>query len=121
MSPAPSRGYYLPGDSVTIACLADGFPLAHYLKLSKDQQILVEYQNSSTSGIVKNSYDVKFMKAITSLKLDDNGNYKCEAINQVEGTDYFSDGLASLDICKYIFQMMSLTSCQCQHSLLTQK
>ena len=99
MSPAPSRGYYLTGDSVTVTCLADGFPLAHYLKLSKDQQVFVEYQNSSTSGIV-NDHDVTFMKTITTLKLADNGNYKCEAINQVEGTDYKRESETSLKICK---------------------
>ena len=100
MSPAPSRGYYLTGDSVTVTCLADGFPLAHYLKLSKDQKVLVEYQNSSTSGIVKNSYNVTFMKTITPLKLADNGGYKCEAINQVEGTNYTSESETNLKICK---------------------
>ena len=85
--------------SVTVTCLADGFPLAHYLKLSKDQQVFVEYQNSSTSGIV-NDHDVTFMKTITTLKLADNGNYKCEAINQVEGTDYKRESETSLKICK---------------------
>ena len=100
MSPVPTRGYYLTGDSVTVMCLADGFPLAHYLKLSKDQQVLVEYQNSSTIGIVKSDYNVKFMKTITPLKLADNGNYKCEAINQVESTDYKSESETNLKICK---------------------
>ena len=120
MSLAPSRGHYLTGDSIIVTCSADGFPLAHYMKLSKDQQIFVEYQNGSTSGIVKNDHDVMFKKTITTLKLVDNGNYKCEAVNQLDGTDYFSDSLASLDICKCIFQMMSLASCQRQH-LLTLK
>ena len=101
MSPAPSRGYYLTGDSLTVTCLADGFPLAHYLKLSKDQQVFVEYQNSSISGIVKNSYNVTFMKIITTLKLADNGDYKCEAINQVEGTNNTSGSETNLKICKY--------------------
>ena len=100
MSPAPSRGYYLTGDSVTVTCLADGFPLAHYLKLSKDQKVFVEYRNSSTSSIVKNSYDVIFKEIITSLKLADNGSYKCEAKNQVEGIDYKSESETNLKICK---------------------
>ena len=100
MSPAPSREYYLTGDPVTVTCLADGFPLAHYLKLSKDQQVLVEYQNSNTSGIVKSDYNVTFTKTITPLKLADNGSYKCEAINQVEGTDYKRESETNLKICK---------------------
>ena len=102
MSPVPSRGYYLTGDSVTVTCLADGFPLAHYLKLSKDHQVLIEYRNGSTSGtdIVKNEYNVTFKKTITPLKLADNGNYKCEAINQVESTDYKSESETNLTICK---------------------
>ena len=99
MSPAPSRGYYLIGDLVTVTCLADGFPLAHYLKLSKDQQIFVVYRNRSTSGIVKSDHDVMF-KTITLLKLADNENYRCEAINQVEGTDYKSESETNLKICK---------------------
>ena len=100
MSPVPSKGYYLTGDTVTVTCLADGFPLAHYLKLSKDQQVFVEYQNSSASGIVKSDYNVKFKKIITPLKLADNGDYKCEALNQVEGTNYTSESETNLKICK---------------------
>ena len=120
MSPAPSRGYYLTNNSVTVVCLADGIPLAHYLKLSKDQKVFVEYRNSSTSGIVKHDHYVTVQKSIDTLKLADNGNYKCEAVNQLDGTDYFGDTAAILDICKYIFQMMSLALCQRQH-LLTLK
>ena len=100
MSSVPSRGYYLTGNSVAVTCLAYGFPLAHYLKLSKDQQAFVEYKNGSTAGIVKNDHDVKFVKVITSLKLADNGNYKCDAINQVEGTDHKSESEAKIKICK---------------------
>ena len=120
ISPAPSRGYYLTGDSAIVTCLADGFPLAHYLKLSKDQQVFVEYHNGSTSGIVKNDHNVMFKRTISTLKLADNGNYKCEAVNQLDGTDYFSDSVTSLDICKCIFQLMCLASCQRQY-LLTLK
>ena len=120
ISPKPTRGYYLTGDKVILTCYTPGFPRPHYLKLSKDQQVIMEYKNKSGPGVQKDMSYVMYTHKIHSLKLSDNGSYECEAEQEINGTTILnSKKEKDIEICMSL--CLYYHSCCCySHSNLEQ-
>ena len=95
----PTGGYYLTGDKVTINCYCAGFPLPHYFKLSKDQQVIIEYNNTSIPGVYKNSSSVGYTHKIPALKLSDSGSYECKVEQEINGTTILNNQKINIEIC----------------------
>ena len=99
ISPKSTGGYYVTGHKVVITCYAPGFPRPHYLKLSKDQQVIVEYKNKSGPGVYKDISSVMYTHKIPSLKLSDSGSYECEVEQKINGRKISNNKKIDIEIC----------------------
>ena len=99
ISPKPTEGYYVTGSKVILTCYAPGFPLTHYLKLSKDQQVIAEYKNKYIPGVYKDISSVMYTHKIPALALSDSGSYECEAEQKINGRNISNNKKINIEIC----------------------